>query len=94
MFVVKADFTTLPNKQKEFHQTLQLILSLCLKVSGCLNAQYAIGPEDENTFHLVMEWNGPAYWENYKQTDEFKALMGMKTLLTTRFHMVAKKSKS
>jgi hypothetical protein len=29
-----------------------------------------------------LEWNDAGDWEKYTQTDEFKALMGMRNLLT------------
>ena len=38
-------------------------------------------PEDENRFVLTIEWDHAKSWEDYRQTDDYKALMGMKSLL-------------
>ena len=89
MYVVSADLNAIPKKQKECQQTLQLIVERCLMIRGCRNAQYKITPGDENTFQLIIEWNDPKNWKNFKQTNAFKALMGMKHLLSRDLHIIS-----
>ena len=91
MYVIFADIHPIFSKHKECHQTLQLIVERCLVAKGCRDASYTIDPEKENTFKLLIEWNEKADWKNFKQAKDYKALMGMKHLLSRDLNFTSTK---
>jgi quinol monooxygenase YgiN len=73
----------IPNKEKECHQTLQLIVERCLAFEGCRDARFAAAPGEKKVFHLTTVWKENADWERFRESDSCKALRGMIHLLTS-----------
>lgn len=90
MLTVTVTFVTIPKKRKEFHQSLGAIVELANKVAGCRDAHYGMDPWDANRFILTIEWDHAKSWEDYRRTDEYKALIGMKNLLAQDHQVVVR----
>ncbi len=85
MIIVTMEMTALPEKQKEFLQTLQAISASTRKLKGCMNSKVFRDMENENALNLVEKWETQEDLDNHLRSDEFSALLGTDNLLSKPF---------
>jgi len=81
MNVVKIIMNVLPQKQKEFLQTLLSLIEPAKKEPGCLSYGIYYDIEDRNIFNLTSEWEIRQHLDNYIMSDRFSVLLGTEILL-------------
>jgi quinol monooxygenase YgiN len=93
MILATLKMNTLPEKRREFLQTLQVVCALIRNEKGCLNCNAFQDLENENSFRLVYTWENRDDLNKHIRSDRFAVLLGTKTLLSRpleiAIHMVS-----
>jgi quinol monooxygenase YgiN len=71
-----------PGKFQELYQTLQALLPTIRKEEGCLDCRISRDIEDGEVFFLSMDWESPAFLEQYARSGTCSALLGAIDLLS------------
>ena len=71
----------LPEKQKEFTQTLLSMFELAGKEKGCLSYDVFCDMEDNHVFSLIEEWKAREDLDRHIRSERFSVLLGTKSLL-------------
>ena len=69
-------------KQTEFLQTGVDIVRNARNETGCLEAHIHRDLENENSFHMVMEWESQSLIESFIRSRNFSALIGAMRFLS------------
>ena len=70
-----------PEKRKELSQTLQSIVELVRKESGCLQSGFCQSVEDGNDFLVIEEWATEKDSDEHLRSDIFTVLLGAGSLM-------------
>ena len=68
-------------KNREFLQTILLIIKSMRREKGCLGYHFYHDMEDENKFRLVGKWAKEEDMNNHLRSDTFSVLLGSMNLL-------------
>ncbi len=68
-------------KNREFLQTILLIIKSMRREMGCLGCHFFHDMEDENKFRLVGKWAKQEDMNNHLRSDTFSVLLGSMNLL-------------
>ena len=68
-------------KNREFLQTILLIIKSMRREKGCLECHFYHDMEDENKFRLVGKWAKQEDMNNHLRSDTFSVLLGSMNLL-------------
>ena len=82
MILATLKMNTLPEKRKEFLQTLQTVCALIRNEKGCLRCNAFQDLENENSFRLIDTWETRNDLDQHIRSDRFAVLLGTKTLLS------------
>jgi quinol monooxygenase YgiN len=82
MILANLKMNTLPEKRREFLQTLQSVSTLIRNEKGCLSCNAFQDLENENSFCLIDTWETRDDLDQHIQSDRFAVLLGTKTLLS------------
>jgi quinol monooxygenase YgiN len=82
MILATLKMNTLPEKRREFLQTLQVVCELIRNEKGCLSCNAFQDLENENSFRLVYAWETRDDLNQHIRSDRFAVLLGTKTLLS------------
>jgi quinol monooxygenase YgiN len=80
--VMSALLTPIPEKQREFLQTLRSLREEFLRQPGCLDC--AVGQAEGSTpsFFIFMVWKDQAHLEAHMESDPFRILLGAVSVLS------------
>ncbi|MEJ2725035.1 MAG: antibiotic biosynthesis monooxygenase [Deltaproteobacteria bacterium] len=81
MIIVRITMNVLPEKQKEFTQTLLSMFELAGKEKGCLSYDVFCDMEDNHVFSLIEEWETREDLDRHIRSERFSVLLGTKSLL-------------
>jgi quinol monooxygenase YgiN len=81
MIIVRITMNVLPEKQKEFRQTLLSMFELAGKEKGCLSYDVFCDMEDNHVFSLIEEWKTREDLDRHIRSERFSVLLGTKSLL-------------
>jgi quinol monooxygenase YgiN len=81
MFIVRITMNVLPEKRKEFLQTLLSLIGPPEKEIGCLSYDIFCEIHDENVFNLISEWETRRHVDHHIRSERFTVLLGTKSLL-------------
>jgi quinol monooxygenase YgiN len=84
MIVNTARVTVLPEKRKEFFQTITELVEPIKTAHGCLGFRFYIDTADENSSLLVGEWETESDLENHLRSNDFAVLRGAIKVLCTQ----------
>jgi len=94
MIVLRMTLDVLPEKQREFVQTLQSMIAPAGKEAGCLSYAVFCDIENKNRFSMLGEWETREDLNHHFMSHRFGALLGTKSLLGTpmqiQIHTVSK----
>jgi quinol monooxygenase YgiN len=82
MVVVTFKLHDKPGNQLENRQSLQGISDKVKKLNGCNETKVYQDVDDENIFFMVEEWLQQRHLDDHMKTSLFRALLGIKGLLT------------
>ena len=82
MVIVTFKLHGKPGKQLEIRQSLQGISAKVKILDGCEDTKVYQDMDDDNIFFLVEEWQQQRYLDDHMKTNLFKALLGIRELLT------------
>ncbi len=82
MIVVTIKMDVLPEKRREFLQTIRALTSPTRSNKGCINCHYYQDVEDENIISLVEEWETQEELDNHLRSEQFSVLLGAMNLLS------------
>ena len=74
----------MPEKRKEFLQTITQLLAPIRAARGCLAFNFYVDSGDENASLLIGEWDTEADLNNHLRSDDFAVLHGAMAVLSTR----------
>jgi quinol monooxygenase YgiN len=80
-FMVRITMHVLPEKRKEFLQTLLSFIGPPEKETGCLSYDIFCEIHDKNLFNLFSEWETRRHVNNHIRSERFSVLLGTKSLL-------------
>ncbi len=80
-FMVRITMNVLPEKRKEFLQTLLSFIGPPEKEIGCLSYDILCEIHDKNVFSLISEWETRRHVNHHIRSEEFSVLLGTKSLL-------------
>lgn len=80
MIIMTHNLVVQPKKRKELLQTILNLIFPFRKMNGCLSRNCYQSIENENSFILISEWNTKADVDNYKRSEGFDVVQGVKTL--------------
>ena len=72
----------LPEKRREFLQTILALTSPTQTYEGCMSCHYYQDVEDENLISLVEEWETQEELDNHLRSEHFSVLLGAMNLLS------------
>jgi quinol monooxygenase YgiN len=78
---VNIKMKVLPEKRKEFMQTINLLLDPIRAESGCHSCEFCQSATDENELCLLESWDSQESFEGHRNSSVFKVLQGAMTLL-------------
>ena len=79
--------SVLPEKRKEFHQTLVSLVGRIRAQNGCGRCDFCVSAEDENEFFLFGEWETEEDLASHLESNLFKVLLGARSLLKSHHEM-------
>ena len=82
MILATLKMNTLPEKRREFFQTLQTVCALIRNEKGCLSCNALQDLENENSFRLIDTWETRDDLDQHIRSDRFAVLLGSKILLS------------
>jgi quinol monooxygenase YgiN len=65
-----------PEKRFEFLQTFKFMTQTNRKAQDCIEQTLFEKPEEPNTFLWMEDWKNIESLESYRQTDQFRSLLG------------------
>ncbi len=86
MIVNTARITVMPEKKKEFLQTIKQLLEPIKSAKGCVAFNVYIDAVDENSSLLISEWDTEADLNRHLGSDDFAVLRGAVAALSTGAH--------
>lgn len=93
MIAVTISMEVPQENNREFLQTILLIIKSMRREKGCLGYHFYHDMEDENKFRLVGKWVKEEDMNNHLRSDTFSVLLGSMNLLQEspdiRFHEVS-----
>ena len=93
MILATLKMNTLPEKRREFLQTLQVLCTFIRNEKGCLSCNTFQDLENGNSFRLAYMWENRDDLDQHLRSDRFGVLLGTKTLLSRpleiAIHMVS-----
>ena len=81
MILVRTIMNVLPEKRKEFTQTLLSMIEPAGKEKGCLSYEGFCDIEGKTVFNLIEEWETREDLDHHIRSHRFGVLLGTKTLL-------------
>jgi len=81
MVIAEIRLRALPEKQREFVQTIHDLVGLTLNAKGCLGCRFYQDLDAKDVFAIVEKWDKRKNLENYLRSDNFSILLGTRTLL-------------
>ena len=81
MFIVRITMHVLPEKRKEFLQTLLSFIGPPEKEIGCLSYDIFCEIHDKYLFNLISEWETRRQVNHHIRSERFRVLLGTKSLL-------------
>ena len=81
MIAVTISMEVPQEKNREFLQTILLIIKSMRREKGCLECHFYHDMEDENKFRLVGKWAKQEDMNNHLRSDTFSVLLGSMNLL-------------
>ena len=81
MFIVRITMNVLPEKRKEFLQTLLSFTGPPEKEKGCLSYDILCEIHNQNVFNLISEWETRRHINHHIRSERFSVLLGTKSLL-------------
>ena len=81
MIIVRITMNVLPEKQKEFMQTLLSMTETARKEKGCLSYDVFCNIEGKTFFNLIEEWENREDLDRHLRSERFSVLLGTKSLL-------------
>ena len=81
MIAVTISMDVPQEKNREFLQTILLIIKSMRREKGCLGYHFYHDMEDENKFKLVGKWAKQEDMNNHLRSDTFSVLLGSMNLL-------------
>ena len=81
MVSVILKMRALPEKRREFKQTLQALIEPTRNEKGCLGYDVFEDIENKNNFCLVERWASRKDLDDHQRTERFAVLMGTRSLL-------------
>ena len=82
MVVVTFKLHGKPGNQLEITQSLHGISEKVKKLDGCRDTKIYQDMDDDNIFFMVEEWQQQRHLDDHMKTSLFRALLGIKGLLT------------
>jgi quinol monooxygenase YgiN len=82
MFIIRITMHVIPEKRKEFLQTLLSLIGPPEKEKGCISYDIFCEIHDENVFNLISEWESRRHVDHHIRSDRFSVLLGTKSLLS------------
>ncbi len=79
--MVRISMHVLPEKRKEFLQTLLSFIGPPKKDVGCLSYDIFCEIHDKNIFNLISEWETRRQVNHHIRSERFGVLLGTKSLL-------------
>ena len=80
--ITTTKVTVMPERRKEFFQTITPLTQRIRSENGCLNYRLYEETGDENSLILIEEWEAEANWINHRNGANFAVLLGMVTVLS------------
>lgn len=74
--------TVMPDRRKEFFQTITPLTKRIQSENGCLNYRLYEEAGDENSLILIEEWAAEANWSAHRKGDNFAVLLGLVSVLS------------
>ena len=74
--------TVLPERRREFFQTIAPLTKRIRGEQGCLNYRLYEENGDENSLILIEEWEAETYWQAHRNGNNFSVLLGLVTVLS------------
>ena len=87
MILFRITMNVLPEKQKEFMQTLLSMIEPAGKEEGCLSYDVFCDMEDNHVFSLIEEWETREDLDHHIRSERFGVLLGTKSLLAKPLEM-------
>jgi quinol monooxygenase YgiN len=84
MILNTTRITVIPEKRKEFFQTVLQLCGAFEATKGCLAFNIYVDSGDENASLLISEWDTEADLNNHLRSENFAILHGAMAVLTTR----------
>lgn len=84
MIVCTTRITVMPEKRKEFFQTINQMLGPIRATSGCLSFNVYVDSTDENSSLLISEWDMEDALNAHLRSNDFAILQGAMAVLGTR----------
>ena len=81
MITVTISMEVPQEKNREFLQTMLLIIKSVRREKGCLECHFYHDMENENKFRLVGKWEKQEDMDNHLRSDAFSVLLGSMNLL-------------
>lgn len=84
MIVNTSRITLLPDKRKEFLQTIGRLLEPMKQTKGCVAFRCYVDATDENSSLLMGEWETESDLNRYLHSNDFAILRGAITVLSAK----------
>ena len=82
MMIATTKVTVLPQRRKEFFQTMTPLTRRIREENGCLNYRLYEEAGQENSLLVVEEWAGETHWNEHRKGDNFAVLFGLLNVLS------------
>ena len=82
MTLIRITMNVLPEKRKEFLQTLLSFSGLPENEKGCLSYDIFCEIHNQNVFNLISEWETRRQVNHHITSERFSVLLGTKSLLS------------
>ena len=87
MIIFRSTMNVLPEKQKEFMQTLLSMIERAGKENGCLSYDVFCDMDGKTVFNLIEEWETREDLDRHIRSERFSVLLGTKSLLAKPLEM-------
>jgi quinol monooxygenase YgiN len=82
VMIATTKLTVMPERRKEFFQTIDPLTKRIQGEKGCLNYRLYAETGDENSLILIEEWDAEANWNTHRKGANFAVLLGLVTVLS------------
>lgn len=82
MMIATTRVRVLPQRRKEFFQTITPLTQQIRKENGCLDYRLYEEAGHENSLVVIEEWAGESHWDEHRKGQNFAVLFGLLNVLS------------